>query len=167
VIDATTGQPIDAWLGQNYPVWSADGSSAAYVVTENEQAQLVVAKQDGSDVRILNRGKKDVGVGGLTWSPNGRTIAFHHGGSSVNWSQIMAVDTATGRVRPLTVARGHADTFPAFSQDGKRIAFARMTFGRQPRVPRVAVVLARGGAVHVYRGARTNWAAPLWRPRAH
>jgi Tol biopolymer transport system component len=167
VVDATTGQPVDGWLGQNYPAWSADGSRVAYVVTENEQARLVVAKQDGSQVRILYRAQKDVGVGGVTWSPNGRTVAFHHGGWSVNWSQIVAVDTATGRVRPLTEARGHADTFPAFSQDGKRIAFARMTFGRQPRVPRVAVILSRGGAVHVYRDARTTWAAPLWRPRAH
>jgi Tol biopolymer transport system component len=167
VIDATTGQPIDAWLGQDYPVWSADGSSVAYVVTENEQTRLLVAKQDGSHVRVLYRGEKDIGVGGLTWSPNGRTVAFHHGGWSVNWSQIMAVDLATGRVRPLTEARGHADAFPMFSQDGKRIAFGRMKFGQQPRAPRVAVVLSRGGAVHVYRSARTNWAAPLWRPGAH
>jgi Tol biopolymer transport system component len=168
VIDATTGQPLDSWLGQNYPVWSADGSSVAYVVTENEQTRLLAAKQDGSRARVLYRGEKDVGVGGLTWSPNGRTVAFHHGGWSVNWSQILAVDTATGRVRSLTEARGHADTFPAFSQDGKRIAFGRMKLGQQPRVPHVALVLSRGGAVHVYRNARmSSESIPLWRPRAH
>ncbi len=26
VVDATTGQPVDTWLGNNYPLWSPDGS---------------------------------------------------------------------------------------------------------------------------------------------
>ena len=167
VIDASSGEAVDAWLGQKYPVWSPDGSSVAFVFTENEQTRLVVAKRDGSGARVLYRGEKDIGVGDIAWSPNGHTLAFRHGALSVNWSQIMVVDTGTGRARPLTSRRGHADGSPSFSEDGNRIAFGRMKFGLQPRVPRLALVPSRGGAVHVYLGARTSWAAPLWRPRAH
>ncbi len=167
VVDATSGEAVDAWLGQKYPVWSPDGSSVAFVFTENEQTQIMVARRDGSGVRALYRGEKDIGVGDIAWSPNGHTLAFRHGAWSVNWSQIMVVDTGTGRARPLTNRRGHADGSPSFSQDGKRIAFVRQAFGERPHVPRLAVVPSLGGVVRVYRSVRTNWAAPLWRPRAH
>ncbi|MGZ4403648.1 MAG: hypothetical protein ACXVRI_12475 [Gaiellaceae bacterium] len=167
VVDATSGEAVDAWLEQKYPVWSPDGSSVAFVFTENERTQLIVAKRDGSGARVLYRGEKDVGVGDIAWSPNGRTLAFRHGAWSVNWSQIMVVDAGTGRVRPLTNRRGHADASPSFSQDGRRIAFVRQAFGARPRVARLAVISSLGGAARVYRGARTNSAAPLWRPGAH
>jgi Tol biopolymer transport system component len=167
VIDASAGQPVDAWLEQNYPLWSPDGSSVAYVLTENERVKLVVAKGDGSGARILYRGEKDVGVGDIAWSPNGQSLAFRHGGWSVNWSQIMVVDTTTGRIRRLTERRGQSDLLPSFSPDGRRIAFARLTFGERPRVPRLAVISSRGGAVRVYRGVHMSSAVPLWRPRAH
>lgn len=168
VIDATSGKAVDAWLGQKYPVWSPDGSSVAFVFTENEQTQLMVAKGDGSGARVLYRGEKDIGVGDIAWSPNGHTLAFRHGAGSVNWSQIMLVDTGTGRARPVTNRRGHADGSPSFSQDGKRIAFVRQAFGERPHVPRLAVVPSLGGVVRVYRSARMNSESiPLWRPRAH
>jgi Tol biopolymer transport system component len=168
VIDAVSGEAVDAWLEQKYPVWSPDGSSIAYVFTENEQTQLMVAKRDGSGPRVLYRGEKDIGVGDIAWSPNGHTLAFRHGAGSVNSSQIMVVDTGTGRAHPLTNRRGHADGSPSFSQDGKRIAFARQAFGERPRVPRLAVLPSLGGAVRVYRNARmSSESVPLWRPRAH
>jgi Tol biopolymer transport system component len=168
VIDATNGEAVDAWLGQKYPVWSPDGSSVAYVFTENEQTQLMVAKRDGSGARVLYRGEKDIGVGDIAWSPSGHTLAFRHGAWSVNWSQIMVVDTGSGRARPLTNRRGHADGSPSFSLDGKRIAFVRQAFGERPRVPRLAVLPSLGGAVRVYRNARmSSESIPLWRPRAH
>ena len=166
VVDASSGEAVDAWLEQKYPIWSPDGSSVAFVVTENEQTQLIVAKRDGSGARVRYRGEKDIGVGDIAWSPNGRTLAFRHGAASVNWSQIMVVDAVTGRARPLTNRRGHADGSPSFSPDGRRIAFVRQAFSERPRVPRL-VVISLGGVAHVYRGARTSWAAPLWRPRAH
>ena len=99
VVDATSGEAVDAWLDQKYPVWSPDGSSVAFVFTENEQSQLIVAKRDGSGARVRYRGEKDIGVGDIAWSPNGRKLAFRHGASSVNWSQIMVVDAKTGRQR--------------------------------------------------------------------
>jgi Tol biopolymer transport system component len=167
VVDATSGEAVDAWLEQKYPVWSPNGSSVAFVVTENERTQLIVAKRDGSGARVLYGGEKDVGVGDIAWSPNGRTLAFRHGAGSVSWAQIMVVDAGSGRARALTSRRGHADGSPSFSQDGRRVAFVRQTFGERPRVPRLAVLPSLGGDARVYRGARTSWAAPLWRPRAH
>jgi Tol biopolymer transport system component len=166
VIDAVTGEPIDRWLGRNYPVWSPDGSRVAYVFNDTDRPELFVAKRDGSDARVLYRSAKEVGIGGLTWSPNGRTVAFQHQGQP--WSQIMAVEIVTGRVRALTQARGHTDFMPSFSQDGKRIAFARRPFGEWPRVHHVATIATSGGPVRVYRGTRVSAvSSPLWRPRAH
>jgi len=62
----------------------------------------------------------------LSWSPDGKTIAFSHTARPVanEWptSDISLVDVDTGRVRPLAHT-GASETAPFYSPDGKWIAF--------------------------------------------
>ena len=64
----------------------------------------------------------------LTWSPDGRRIAFSAAGGNPRGA-LFVVDVVTRRVRPLLVGGAGAQD-PAWSPDGSRIAFVRP--GRRP-----------------------------------
>lgn len=164
VIDPTTGAAIRPELELPYPIWSPDGRSLAYVKAEGEALSLFVAEADGSRARVLFRGARDVGLFDAAWSHDGRLIAFVYGAWSVSHSRLELADAVTGRVRPLTSARGHVDTAPSWSPDSRRIAFARYESARKRYA--VAVVGLAARDVHVLVRTR-HFGRPLWRPRGH
>ena len=65
-------------------------------------------------------------VGRVALSPDGAQVAFEVKrfdlAENRNFVQLMLADVATGAVRPLTRGR-HGDTRPAWSPDGRRLAF--------------------------------------------
>ena len=74
-----------------------------------------------SGLRILAEGSIE---GAVSWSPDGRQIAYarlHRGRHGSLVSDLYLVDVATGRKRRITTDR--RATSPAFSPDGRRLAF--------------------------------------------
>jgi dipeptidyl aminopeptidase/acylaminoacyl peptidase len=152
--------------------WSPDGASLALVMRDvktDEEEKAAKEKRDwrtidanikhnrlyvvpsaprGGEPRLLTAG--DYSVNGLSWSPDGKTIAIEHQKTPAvdHWptSDISLVTIADGSVRPL-VAGPAAESDPIYSPDGTSIAFVKSVEPtRWARAQRVHVVPVDGGA---------------------
>lgn len=110
---------------------------------------LWIINVDGTHVRRLRLGRGATEGMHPAWSPDGRTIVFGWTGRSPHpWGRLAAVRPDGSGFRVLVRPRPgrHDDelTFPAWSRDGKRIAFVRIDHrpGRAGRM--IEVVNARG-----------------------
>ena len=113
------------------PVWSPDGRYIAFFrFNDNEKdlAVYVTAALGGSERRLykVNSYRK---VDALDWSVDGKYLAFSDSGSPSEASQIFLLSLDSLEVHPITSPpRGTlGDTTPAFSPDGKSLAFVRDT----------------------------------------
>ena len=91
-------------------------------------------------------------VGGFSWSPDGREIAFDHtvnpDPSNGGTADISIVSVTDAKIRPLVTQAG-PDNRPVWSPDGRQIAFA--TSMANPfnyfTNSHIAVIPAAGGAI--------------------
>jgi Tol biopolymer transport system component len=119
VVDVRSGRRRLIARGDS-PTWSPDGKRVAFqryrywrVSPRSIKATaLFTVRSDGSDVRVLRPAVK-VTVSGLTWSPDGRTIAAVCGG-------LWLIDAKTGRTSPPVVDSAR---IIEWSRDGRRLAF--------------------------------------------
>jgi len=98
-------------------IWSPDGAWLAYV----DKTRILFARTTGegpTPPAINDRG----GVGALTWSPDGKRLAFisRRGGHAIVGVFDMAARTLTWLAPSLD-----NDSSPVFSPDGARVAFIR------------------------------------------
>ena len=88
---------------------------------------------NGSHIRQITHPPKGFTDDSPAWSPDGTKVAFHRRCSLFHCSEnrIMVVDVNTGDTRKVTHCNPHncfpQDSEPAFSADGKKIAFRRIT----------------------------------------
>src|SRR5215216_5002511 len=88
---------------------------------------------NGSHIRQITHPPKGFTDDSPAWSPDGTKVAFHRRCSLVHCGEnrIMAVDVNTGDTRKVTHCNPDycvaQDSEPAFSPDGKSIAFRRIT----------------------------------------
>jgi hypothetical protein len=100
--------------------WSPDGTQLAFVVFAEGDNEIAIF--DVASGRVQRRiAVREVGeISNPAWGPNGQ-IAFS--GSRGGISDLYILDLASGRARQLTSDR-FADLQPAWSPDGRTIAFA-------------------------------------------
>jgi Tol biopolymer transport system component len=134
------------------PSWSPDGASIAFSAEKGSRRGIWAVRPDGTRLRFLASG----GFGPL-WSPRGDRIVFSDG------FRIAVVPAAGGAVRLLT--RGSNDTSPAWSPDGRTIAFVRSDTNGDSQS--LQLVPARGGrSRRLFGGTRdvTMGRDPQWSP---
>ena len=105
--------------------WSPDGRWFAFAaVRQGRAAILLVDVGQGTGDREMVF--PSVGqVLSPTWSPNGRSIAF--AAIAGGWTDLYVTDVASGSLRQLT-DDAVADFQPAWSHDGRRLAFVTERF---------------------------------------
>src|SRR5438132_1774981 len=130
--DAQTGQVIrrlaSATRNQHFEslrfidsagAWSPDSKKLAFVVFEKGDNYLGIVDVDSRGVQDIRVPGIDA-INNIAWSPDGRTIALS--GQQSGSSDLFLFDLDTKQVRRLTNDR-YADMQPAFSPDGKTLAF--------------------------------------------
>jgi Tol biopolymer transport system component/DNA-binding winged helix-turn-helix (wHTH) protein len=157
-------QQITNGSGEDYsPAWSPDGRSIAYLSHNQDGLGLFVMDLASHSVRKIYVPEQMTHweQGALSWSPDSRSLVFpDHAGSSPS-SSIFLLDLATLQTRALTHAPDgwEGDLTPAFSPDGRRIAFTRAS---ETAVRDLFWVAAEGGEVHALTHDRTNIDSLAW-----
>ena len=167
--DDTTSDPGTASHALYRPTTGTGGSR----FNDNRRLELFVADRDTKQVRQLTDGTRD--VHSITWSPDGKEIAFVANGEP-NQDEffhydIFAINVASGHVRRLTATES-SKYAPVWSSNGKFIAFLSTTRGLTDRVSttedaHVWVMDADGShqrdVGHAIEGRQTR---PQWAPDA-
>ncbi|NNF25887.1 MAG: S9 family peptidase [Gemmatimonadetes bacterium] len=144
------GEPARLAAGSS-PRVSPDGATVAYL---DRGIRLVPAA--GGEVRLLLNGRG--GEGGVTWSPDGRHIAFVSGRG--DHSFVGVVDVAQGALTWLDPGIDR-DSSPVWSPDGARVAFLRVPYDRDV-LPYMAARYAVPWSIRV-ADASTGVGSEVWR----
>lgn len=101
--------------------WSPDGQRIAFRHEQGDQGDepsgLYVLNADGTGRRLL---VPDAGM--PTWSPDGRFLIYIDRGSGA--LEVHRLDLETLQSTPVLSGGDHIHWYPAWSRDGKRVAFA-------------------------------------------
>ena len=144
-MDLTNGNRTDIWVYEwerdtltrltfkgeaNFnPLWTPDGKRIVYRSSEKGTAGNLwwIRADGGGDAQRLTEGK-DQQVP-WSWSPNGKTLVFHQLNPATNWDiMTMSVEGSEktgwkpGEPKPF-VNSNSAEVYPAFSPDGRWIAY--------------------------------------------
>jgi hypothetical protein len=152
---------------QSAGAWDAAGSRFALATISRGKPSLLILDVDrGRTAAAVPLPQVDE-VYSPTWSSGGDTIAF--AAMKGGMTDLFLVTLATGDVRQLT-HDAYADVQPAWSPDGRRIAFAtdrfttnltRLTFGSY----RIAFLDVESGAISAAPGiVGTHHLDPAWGP---
>jgi Tol biopolymer transport system component/DNA-binding winged helix-turn-helix (wHTH) protein len=129
------------------PVWSPDGRHVAFVRRSNEANgiyEVDVPAGPERKVADFRPGASFLLGRCLDWSPDGKTLAIAERVGKSNSHAIFLVSVETGEERQLTTpeAEDTGDVEPAFSRDGRLLAFVRES---HYLVTEIYVIPAAGG----------------------
>ncbi len=144
-LPALAARPVPITEGSE-PAVSPDGEHFAFVRWSSGQADIYVARLDGSDVRRVT--KDPAQDSQPAWSPDGRFIVFSSRRSGGRDLYVLDVSGQTPP-RRLTDLPGQ-ELEPDWSPDGKLIVFTVV----DKRKMSLGIVPAAGGAVELYDPVR-------------
>jgi Tol biopolymer transport system component len=101
--------------------WSPDGKQFAFSIFSKGKNQLMIVNVNNGSVALRAEMGNVAQFGNLSWSPNGEDIAFS--GMVQGQSDIFSYNLKTKKVTQITNDT-YSDYAPAYSQDGKKIAFS-------------------------------------------
>ncbi len=160
------------------PAWSPDGSAIAFLRRTGpvRVALFLVPALGGSPRKIAEFGGAEWNQWSrpgpfLTWSPDGKWLVTAGWREQAAGDVLLRVSPASGEILPLTSAPPGTmgDMAPAFSPDGKKIAFSRLlSWGRSELclLP-VEDGLRLAGEVRVLNTGSTWNASPVWSLDGH
>jgi eukaryotic-like serine/threonine-protein kinase len=106
------------------PAWSPDGRYLAFLRRSASENGIFIVPALGGPERKL--GKTEPSLSRLSWSPDGKFLAVADQGSPQDSHGIFLFSVENGEKQRLTSApQSSADYSPAFSPDGKTLAFIR------------------------------------------
>jgi Tol biopolymer transport system component/DNA-binding winged helix-turn-helix (wHTH) protein len=123
------------------PAWSPDGTRIAFArYADMGDCRIVEVPSRGGDERVLGSCGKSQSPD-LVWSPDGRFLAFSDRESDSESFGIYLLSTESGEKRKLVAPHGQhwGDKDPAFSPDGRWVAFTRSVSMNTQDVYRIAV----------------------------
>jgi Tol biopolymer transport system component/DNA-binding winged helix-turn-helix (wHTH) protein len=139
----TDGPPLQLTTrpgSDNNPVWSPDGRFIAFLRDLRETAAiLLIPALGGPAHKIAEIRLADVPAPFLAWSPDGNSLVISHKDAPKGPAALFVVAIDTGEKRRLTspppeaIGNASGDTSPAFSPDGRTLAFIRM-IGLRPEL---------------------------------
>jgi len=125
VADGTGNRPLIGPSGTvrpwAFPTWSADGTKIAFegYDASGNQALFVADSSGGGASRLAA-----ADFGPLSWSPDGRRIAFSRpANGETGETHVFTVGADGSNLVDLTAREGFSDDTPAWSPDGKHIAY--------------------------------------------
>lgn len=130
-LDFTTGEsralfrPTSPCAYANRPGYTADGTMIALVCTDSDRVELglYVAQADGSSPRLVTT---EPGlVGSPTWTSDRNIVITVRGPAPTYSEHLVAVDTRTGSVTPVTDGRDGWDSHPDYSPQTHTLLFLR------------------------------------------
>lgn len=117
------------WLSDSAgtcPAWSPDGERIAFaemIEGSGGVSEIYTIKPDGTDKQLISselEAEEIVRLGGITWSPDGRYMAFS--GLHETHVDVWALEVATGTIAPIDHTE-FDESRPSWSRDGKQLAF--------------------------------------------
>lgn len=145
--DGTDARALTPSTGRHaFPVWSPDGRTIlySYRLSRSGHWQLWTMNRDGSTPKQLTTEAAD----DAEFSPGGALIAFSSDRSGSRYEVFLMNADGTGQ-RSLTAGIEGSASAPAFSPDGKRIAFSLFRDGRSS----IWVMDADGSNIHELVGS--------------
>ena len=142
--------------------WSADGKWIAYNTWKNDTMGICIVPSSGGKVKKITLNKKRTGIGWynyrLSLSPDGKMLAF--ASKEKDKIQLFTVTVDWKDVNRLTEDGG---TQPAFSPDGKKIAYVKAK-PQKTEIPKSDVwVIPTGGGTPVQVSDLPGRATgPIW-----
>jgi len=148
------------------PKWSPDGNSIAFVrSTRDTDAVMLMSALGGAERRLA--AFPTAVEAGLSWSPDGKWLALAAGGQEGGTAlRLVSVETGQSRLLTTPPASSGGDFDPAFSPDGRSLAFVRehgMNVEELWVLPLSKTYDPRGAPKKILADGRRNH-GPVWTP---
>lgn len=149
------------------PAWSPDGSQLVFVSYRDGNhevsyrggnREICIMDADGGNHRKIATYAE---AADPAWSPDGKTIAFVHGGL---FTRIWMMDADGGNQRSAPDDSLSFDSGPAWSPDGNHIAFSSWSWRRYGGPEDIYVMDAGGGNITNISNDPNHSSQPAWSP---